>query len=173
MLAPPSPTQSQTVPAHVAPTAFPAPLITFVNVSAYMGTFDYTVYGDGQPYRVEVRRTAGDYERSVFNGDDARWDRDVVGAIDLLRRTGNPCQALSDPVVEAFNDWQAARHSANLARIEANPARYGEVPPDDALRIPPRPVRGAMYRIGTGWVPTSPSDSCIGRDSGSATDLGA
>lgn len=157
MLAP-ALSQMQTVPAHVVPTG-PAPHLTFENVSAYMGTFDYTVYGDGQPYRVEVRRTAGDYERSVFNGDDGRWNRDVLGSIDLLRRANNSGQALSAAVVAAFNEWQSTRHAANLARIEADPARYGELAPDDALRIPPRPVRGAVYQVGTGWVPTSPLQS--------------
>lgn len=150
-------TQGHAGPAPVDSTR--QPRITFENVSAYMGTFDYMVYGDGQPYRVEVRRSAGDYERSVFNGDDARWNRDVLGAIDLLRRTSDPGRALTAAVVAAFNQWQAARHATNLARIVSNPARYGELAADDALRIPPRPVRGAVYQVGTGWVPTSPPES--------------
>lgn len=117
-----------------------------------MGTVWYRVTGDGNPYDVEVRRLATDHERRIFNGEEAEWRRDVLGSIDLLRRSGSCDLPIPTEVVAAFNEWLLAEHEKHVRSIKGHPERYGEIADDDPLLEPPRPVKGARYAVGTGWI---------------------
>lgn len=116
------------------------------------GTVWYLASGDGEPYEIEVRRFASDHERRIFNGDEVEWRRDVLGAIDLLRRSSWPDRPLPAELVAAFNAWLLAEHERHVRLIKAHPDRYGDVSDDDPLLAPPRPVRGARYVVGSGWA---------------------
>lgn len=120
---------------------------------SYMGTVDYMVYGDGSPYSATVRRNASDYEKSIYNHVSplADWERDVVASIDLLHRCDSRFP-LAQAVVDAFNNWQLTEHNGFIKQIRDNPARYGELANNDPLLTPPKPVHGAFYKAGTGWV---------------------
>jgi hypothetical protein len=130
--------------------------IRFRWVSSYLNIVDYDVYGDGSPYRIETRRAINrfnyDYQRSIFNGTEAEWQRDVIGAIDLLFRSHHTEQALPQTVVDAFNAWRAAEHAQQIAHIKAHPEKYGDLDENDPLFEAPPVVRGAQYVISTGWV---------------------
>ncbi len=125
---------------------------SFKWVSSYMGCVDYTVYGDGESYRVQVRRETSDYERGRFNHNSMNeWDRDVVASIDLLRRVNRSDQPIKAEIVDAFNAWLQAKHSAFVAKLRAEPERYGEIAEDDPVLIAPRVVHGGFYAVGCGW----------------------
>lgn len=125
--------------------------LSFRFVSAYLGEVQYEVIGDGAPYRVTVRRRAESYERSIFNGGEAEWQRDVVAAIGTLHRHIS-CDEISPDVVAAFNHWLQAEHAMSIAHMKAHPARYGALSDDDPIVQPPAAVTGAHYVVGTGWV---------------------
>jgi hypothetical protein len=124
--------------------------IRFEFVLTYLGYCIYEVYGDGPSYRIQLRQRADAYERSIFAGTDAEWQRDIVAAIGLLHRCDG--QPISQPVVDAFNDWRAARHASDVAHLRAHPERYGSLSESDPVLVAPAPVRGARYLVGTGWV---------------------
>lgn len=119
---------------------------------SYLGCVEYEVWGDGAPYRVEVRREASAYERAAFNGTDAEWQRDVEGAIGLIRRVPDCDRPISPHVVDAFNAWRSAEHETFVERLRSRPERYGNIAPNDPLLVPPPVVRGAHYEVGKGWV---------------------
>lgn len=132
--------------------AIPAQKLSFRWTSSYMGWTEYEVFGDGPSYRLEVRQEAGAYERSIFNGTEEDWQRDVVPTINVLRRKHYITQPLDQHVIEAFNAWRASDHQARLGEILAQPERYGELPENDPLRVPPPIVRGGHYETGKGWI---------------------
>jgi hypothetical protein len=121
---------------------------------AYMGCVEYEVLGDGPQYKVEIRRSTSEYERSVFNGTEDEWQRDVLGALGGLRRYHMPTESIPDPVVDAFNDWRAAEHSARMRELRSQPERYGEIAEDDPVFAPPPPVHALVYAPGEGWTTT-------------------
>lgn len=120
---------------------------------SYMDTVEYRVFGDGAPYLASVRRAASDYEYSIYNHKSplADWERDVVAAIGLLHRSDSRFP-IAQPVVEAFNAWLIAKHEAFVKMLRDDPHKYGTLADDDPLLVPPKPVRGAFYQVGTGWV---------------------
>lgn len=120
---------------------------------SYMDTVDYHVFGDGQRYTATVRRTASEYEKSIYNHASpcADWDRDVVASIGLIHRSDSRFP-ISQEVVDAFNAWQLAKHEAFLQLLQDHPEKYGEITSDDPIVRAPPPVRGAFYRVGTGWI---------------------
>lgn len=124
---------------------------TFRFVSSYLGEIDYEVIGDGAPYRATVRRRAESYERSIFNGDEAEWQRDVVAAVGTIHRRVS-YETISPEVVSAFNHWLQAEHALQIAHIKAHPERYGELAEGDPLLNAPVIVTGAHYVVGKGWV---------------------
>lgn len=129
-----------------------APQYRFRWTCSFMGQMEYEVIGDGAPYRVEVRREAGAYERSIFNGDETEWQRDVVAAVDVLHRVSHPEKPVPAGVVEAFNGWLQERHAAHAADIARQPDRYGVLAEDDPILKAPRAVRGGHYVVDRGWV---------------------
>jgi hypothetical protein len=120
-------------------------------ISSFMDCVDYEVFGDGEKYRVEVRRGTTEYEREHYAGSEERWQREVIPTINGIRRCGRPTLAIPDAVVDAFNAWRQAEHEEVLASIESNPERYGVLTPDDPLRAPPVAVRGLVLNAENGW----------------------
>jgi hypothetical protein len=138
---------------YMAPSLAQAQAITFRWICSFMGCVEYEVYGDGPKYYcVEVRHEAGDYERSIFNGSEEEWQRDVVAAIDVLRRKYDVARPIDPRVIDAFNAWRTTKHEVQLADILSKPEKYGDLPQNDPLRVPPRVVRGGHYEVGTGWI---------------------
>lgn len=122
-----------------------------------MGFAEYEVAGDGAPYRVEVRRSADEYERSIYNGTEADWQREVIPSIGLLRRMYNASVPIPDAVISAFNAWREAEHARVMSEIRD---RYGSVP-DIELSQPPPPVRGGVYEVGTGWIVNAGDEAVV------------
>lgn len=124
---------------------------TFRHSCGYMGVSYYYVYGDGELYEVQARHTASDYERSIFNGTDAMWERDILPMIGLL--CANRYKATMAPdVAEAFNAWREAEYWKHRRDIDSKPETYGVVDwENDAVFKKPIPVRGANYEPGYGW----------------------
>ena len=62
---------------------------TFRWESSYMDVVEYSVFGDGNPYRASLRRAAGDYEKSIYNHASplADWEHDVVASICCIATT--------------------------------------------------------------------------------------
>jgi len=73
-------------------------MITIAWKVSYMGEVDYEVFGDGTPYRVSVRFEAGTYFRSIYNGSQEQWDREVVASVGLAHRQ---CSEMVKPEVLA------------------------------------------------------------------------
>ena len=132
-----------------------------------MGFVEYVVTGDGPEYKIELRREAAAYERSIFNGTEDEWQREVVGSIGLLRRRYWPFDPIRPEVVAAFNAWRRAEHTRIHAEIRA---RGGAVPDDSPLATAPRDVRGAAYVNGTGWVETGAGQIAAGQTGGASVD---
>lgn len=125
--------------------------ITFKWTSSYLGYIEYEVFGDGPKYTLELRHHADDYERSIFNGSEEEWQRDVVALIDVLRRKHDVTTPMDPRVIEAFNAWRKSEHEKFLAEVRAKPEKY-DLPENDPLRIPPPIVRGGHYAGDQGWV---------------------
>lgn len=137
---------------EVASTGSPESTYRFAWTCSFMGVVEYEVLGDGPSYRVEERRVAGDYERSIFNGTQEEWERDHVATIGLLRRRYDIEKPLNPKVVVAFNDWRAREHAKFVHELRSQPDRYGVFRDDDQLLVAPRVLRGAHYEVGRGWV---------------------
>lgn len=120
---------------------------------SYMGTVEYEVFDEAGRYLVEIRHSVGDYELSIANGDGVRSD--WKSSVGILRRVG--CIKRPDgswsfevppDVVDAFNEWRLEQHLAQMAKLDAQPERYGFIGPDDELRRRPMLARGGDYRFG-------------------------
>ena len=93
---------------------------------------------------------SADYYRSIFNGTDAEWQRDIVEQVNVLR------MGVQEPVpqelVDAFNAWRAEEYAEFSKRMDARPEVYGT---DWRKDIPaPEPVRGGHWTR-DGWVITA------------------
>jgi hypothetical protein len=117
---------------------------------AYMGVIEYEVAGDGPAYRVELRREAPDYEQAIYSGSDEQWQREVVGAVGLLRRMYHSGDPIPQAVIVAFNAWRASEHERLIADIR----REGGFRVGASLPEPPAAVQGGIYLAERGWVPT-------------------
>ena len=123
---------------------------TFRWKCSWWGCQAYEVRDETGMYEVETRYLAHDRERSISTYDDDGWQRDVLGAIGLLRRSANSGTPIPQKTVDAFNAWRMAEHAAHVKRLRDNPDRYGENAADEVE--PPMVVRGARYVVGRGWV---------------------
>jgi hypothetical protein len=112
---------------------------------------EYEVAGDGAPYRVELRRSAPEWERSNYSGTDAEWQRNVVSSVGLLRRMYGASTPIPDAVIAAFNEWREGEH----ARAMSERAELSSGAADVSSTEPPAPVRGGVYEDGTGWIVTT------------------
>lgn len=128
---------------------------------SYIGCIWYNVTDESGTYSVEFRHCFSDYESSISNGDDVR--RDCRDAIGILRREHcsdsdmtawrldkrAPCFAVSQSTVDAFNAWRAEERASHLAKMKADPARYGEN--SESVFSPIIPARRGWYVSGAGW----------------------
>jgi hypothetical protein len=112
-----------------------------------LGESDYDVFGSPDVTKLRLRYEATDYQRSISSYDEAAWQRDVVGAIDLLHATGGGGHVTQD-MVDAFNAWRLAEYMAHRRSIDAQPERYGVIDwASDPVFKRPRVVRGARYAV--------------------------
>lgn len=120
---------------------------------SFMGTVDFMVTDETGTYRASMRLSVpSGYELSIANGDDVR--RDMRASLGLLVHGVEP---ISAETVAAFNTWRAAEHAAFMAKLDAQPERYGVILADDNLRKPPLVARAARYVTGHGWQPVETS----------------
>jgi hypothetical protein len=112
-----------------------------------LGETTYRVSGAGDLTRLRVRYEATEWQRANSSYSDADWQRDVVGAINLLvdASGGRP---VPQDMVSAFNAWRTESYNLLRRKVDAHPDRYGEVDweKDPPFR-PPAEVRGARYLI--------------------------
>lgn len=121
---------------------------------SYMGGVVYGVHDETGSYEVEIAlRSPDSYHLSVCNGEDVRSE--VKSRTGILRRhscirraDGSWTFEVRPEVVDAFNDWRMAEHFRWLAKLEAEPERYGVIGPDDPFRQLPILARGGDYRFG-------------------------
>lgn len=148
-------------------------------ISSFLNIDHYEVTGDGPTYRIETRRRTTQaqeaYQRSIFRGDDAQWERDVIGATDLVFRVPASDKPLTQAVVDAFNAWRIHDHAEQLAAILQRFGMDNHVDNAPTLDAPPI-VRGARYVTGQGWVASEskePAAQCgdRGKDDAPTTAL--
>lgn len=120
---------------------------------SYQGTTWFEVSDETGTYELELRRAAEPYELAGANGDDCR--RDMLASIGLLRtsRCGDRARLfeVSRATLDAFNAWRLAEHREHMARLDAQPDRYGFIAANDPLRQPPLVAWRGFYVIGPGW----------------------
>jgi hypothetical protein len=119
----------------------------FVLEGSGFGETTYRVHGAGELTRLRVRYEATAYQRSISSYTDADWDRDMVGAINLLVDASGGRRVPQD-LVDAFNAWRLHEYTTHRNQIDAQPERYGVVDwdADPVFKKPPE-VRGARYRV--------------------------
>jgi hypothetical protein len=125
-------------------------------ISSFLNIDHYEVVGDGPAYRIETRREttpAQDaYQRTIFTGTDDQWQRDVVGATNLLHRVHDIHEPLPPALVDAFNAWRARDYAEQLGELLSRLTRDANFDPADPIWKSPPIVRGAHYVVGRGWV---------------------
>lgn len=126
---------------------------TFRWTCSYLNCVWYEVTDETGTYEIELRRRVCDYERSIANYTDETWERDVVAAIGLLRRTDST-RPIPDATVAAFNAWRQAERDQWIAKWKANADRYGPFDPNHETAQPIPPVRAGYYEVGKGWIVT-------------------
>jgi hypothetical protein len=132
-----------------------------------MGAVYYDVMDETGRYEIEVRRSVCDYQRSIYNGGPAEFERDVVGAINLARRSTFCDKAIPESTLHAINRILQAEHVASIRQIEADPFRYGVLEADDKLRRAPPILSAAVYKPTGGWLITT-----VGVDESKMAHLG-
>ena len=144
-------------------TPRPANQYRFELEGSGLGESTYRVSGAGELTRLRVRYEATEWQRANSSYSDADWQRDVVGAINLLVDAGGG-RAVPQDLVDAFNAWRMASYTCLRRKIDAQPERYGKVDWDnDPVFRPPPAVRGARYRVR--WNKPGPDcwkHGCIG-----------
>lgn len=126
--------------------ALPSPY-NFTLEGSGLGETTWRVAGAGELTRLRVRTEATAYQRSIANYTDAEWERDVVGAINLLV-DANGGREVPQDLVDAFNAWRLDSYTRHRQQIDAQPERYGVVDWDnDPVFQKPPVVRGAVYRV--------------------------
>jgi hypothetical protein len=129
-----------------------------------LGETTYRVAGAGDLTRLRVRYEATEWQRTnVHSCSDDEWQRDVVGAINLLV-DANGGRRVPQDVVDAFNAWRLREYNSHRRQIDAQPERYGIVDWDkDPVFKRPAEVRGARYRVR--WEKPGPDcwkHGCVG-----------
>jgi hypothetical protein len=112
-----------------------------------LGETTWRVAGPGELTRLRVRYEATAYQRSIANYTHEEWERDVVGAINLLV-DANGGREVPQDLVDAFNAWRLDSYTRHRQQIDTQPERYGVVDwdKDTVFRNPPT-VRGARYIV--------------------------
>lgn len=81
-------------------------MITIAWKIGYMGEVEYEVHGDGAPYRVSLRFEACEYFRSIYNGGDDQWHREVINSIGVVHRGS---EMVKPEVLAAFREQERWR----------------------------------------------------------------
>lgn len=118
---------------------------------SYQGKIWYDCWDETGMYELELRRSADDYERKFYNGNDDEWQRNNVAMIGVLRRSHNIDQPVPDSTFQAFNEWLESEFNSHMAHMKANPQRYGDVT-DYEGKYRPKPARAAARWIQTGYM---------------------
>lgn len=119
---------------------------------SYLSLIEYRVTDETGSYLAEIREGFSDYERSICNGPDVV--RDCLASVGMVYRVNGHgpdySRAMPAATVAAFNAWRAARHAEALAKMRADPYRYGEISDSD-YPAPIEALRGD-YVTGKGWI---------------------
>ena len=75
-------------------------MVTIAWKVSYLQEVDYEVYGDGPMYRVSVRWAADTYFRSIYNGDEDQWQREIVAGVRVLHTSKS--EMVKPEVLAAF-----------------------------------------------------------------------
>ena len=105
----------------------PADRYRFTLEGSGLGETTYRVSGAGDLTRLRVRYEATEWQRvNVHSCSDEEWQRDVVGAINLLvdASGGRP---VPQDMVSAFNAWRMEAYNLLRRKVNAQPDAYGEV----------------------------------------------
>ena len=121
---------------------------------SYRGSQWFDVTDETGTYEVELRHTIIEDDRSIYNGSDAEWDREVVCSLNVLHRSHWSNREIPASTVAAFNEWRQAERDQVFAEMAAEPQRYGDPSTFTKYFEPITPARGGRYVIGTGWVIT-------------------
>ena len=130
----------------------PAEVPRFKFHCSYQGSTWFDVWDATGMYQIELRRSADDYERKFYNGDDADWQRNIVAMIGVMRgASGSIEREIPADTLRAFNAWRQAEHDEHLAQMRAQPERYGTDLSD--IKPPLLAHAAAVYR--DGWQITA------------------
>ena len=142
---------------------WPSSQYRFTLEGSGLGETTYRVSGAGDLTRLRVRCEATEWQRANSSYTDDDWQRDVVGAINLLVDASGGRRVPQD-VVDAFNAWRLETYNSHRRQIDAQPERYGIVDWDkDPVFKRPAEVRGARYRVR--WNKPGPDQwkhGCVG-----------
>lgn len=126
---------------------------SFHHKGAGMGHAWYSVHGAEGSGEIEyvTPQHMTPYMRSIHNGTPAEFARDIESSLYVLRWSADPCRGITRDMLAAFNAWRMAEHAVFVAKIMAQPERYGITSPDDSLLAPPVTLRAGRYVVGEGW----------------------
>jgi hypothetical protein len=83
----------------------------FAFSSSYQDVAEFTVEGDGLPYRVSLRRSADESWREYTSYTPERWAAEIVPLEwALVRAQGGCAHPIAYPVLAAFRDWYAREY---------------------------------------------------------------
>lgn len=119
---------------------------------SYRGSADYMITDETGTYRAELRYRADEEDAAIYNGSREEWNRDVVAAVNVLRRYCAD-KPIAPHVLAAFNQWRADERAKHIAEMKAQPHRYGEIDENDTRLFPPIiPAKTGHYEVGKGWI---------------------
>ena len=79
--------------------------------SAYQDVAEFTVEGDGLPYRVSLRRSADESWRECTTYSPEQWAAEVVPVTwALVRAHGGCAHPIAPAALAAFRDWYAKEY---------------------------------------------------------------
>lgn len=117
---------------------------SFNFISRFRGVECYQAVINGVPHRLTHYVSAVPFnEVAFYNGTEAEYIRDVIGAIGLVVQQG---AQIAPATVNAFNEYLQVTHEADLALVRA----YSKGEPSVGC-TPPAMARGGKYVVGQGW----------------------
>ena len=101
---------------------------------------------DGRYERFEyvTPQHLGSYFRGISNYNDADWQSEIVDMLHVLKSC---CQnaIITQEWVNAFNEWRQTEHVKFVAKLRADPERYGFIADNDPILAPPPVYGGANW----------------------------
>lgn len=104
---------------------------------SYQGAADYTVRGDGEPYRLLWRRSAPDPQLAGYR--PGVYEREILPAVGTVR-CYSPSRHLAEPVYRSFIAWLQREYERDLARHRAFRAEFNVPNTFPPPPVWPRPV---------------------------------